>query len=173
MGNAHPNTVPYQDFPTADGYMILAIGNDGQFAKFCTVAGKPEWAGDPRFSTNEARVQHRAILIPLMRQATVMQTTREWIALLEQVGVPCGPINTLADVFADPQVQARGMQFQMPHAVGGDIPLVASPIRMSGTPVQYRSAPPRLGQDTQAVLSQVLGLSQAAIDELTLKGALG
>lgn len=173
MGNAHPNTVPYQDFPTDDGYMILAIGNDGQFAKFCTVAGKPEWFDDERFRTNEARVQHRGTLIPLMRQATVMRTTGEWIALLEQVGVPCGPINTIADVFADPQVQARGMQFQMQHPVAGEIPLVASPIRMSGTPVQYRSAPPRLGQDTQAVLSRLLGLSQATIDELTHKGVLG
>ena len=173
MGNAHPNTVPYQDFPTADGYMILAIGNDGQFARFCQSAGKPEWAEDPRFKTNEARLAHRATLIPLMRQSTVMQTTRDWIAQLEQVGVPCGPINTVADVFADPQVQARGMQFEMPHPVGGDIPLVASPIRMSGTPVQYRSAPPRLGQDTAEVLAQVLGLSPAVIDDLTQQGVLG
>lgn len=173
MGNAHPNTVPYQDFPTADGYMILAIGNDGQFAKFCAAVGKPEWAQDERFKTNTARVQHRATLIPLMRQVTVMRGTRAWIELFETVGVPCGPINTIADVFADPQVQARGMQMEMMHPAAGPIPLVASPIRMSGTPVQYRSAPPQLGQDTRRVLAEVLGLSEAALDDLSQQGVLG
>lgn len=173
MGNAHPNTVPYQDFPTADGYMILAIGNDGQFAKFCAAVGKPEWAQDERFQTNSARVQHRATLIPLMRQVTVMRSTHEWIALFETVGVPCGPINTIADVFADPQVQARGMQMEMTHPAAGPIPLVGSPIRMSGTPVQYRNAPPQLGQDTRQVLAEVLGLSEAALDDLSQQGVLG
>ncbi len=173
MGNAHPNTVPYQDFPTADGDMILAIGNDGQFARFCTAAGRPEWADDPRFRTNAARLAHRTALIPLMRQTTVMRSTREWIALLESVGVPCGPINTIAEVFADPQVQARGLQFSMPHPAAGDIPLVASPIRLSDTPVQYRTAPPSLGQDTRAVLAEVLGLSPQAMDDLADKGVLG
>ena len=173
MGNAHPNTVPYQDFPTADGYMILAIGNDSQFAKFCHAVGKPEWAADERFISNQGRVIHRDVLIPLMRQTTVMRTTREWIELFEQVGVPCGPINTLADVFADPQVQARGLKFTMPHPVAGDIPLVASPIRMSDTPVQYRTAPPQLGQHTRAVLSEVLGLSEQAMNDLQQQGVLG
>jgi crotonobetainyl-CoA:carnitine CoA-transferase CaiB-like acyl-CoA transferase len=173
MGNAHPNTVPYQDFPTADGYMILAIGNDGQFAKFCQAVDHPEWANDERFASNQGRVIHRDVLIPLMRQTTVMRTTREWIALFEQVGVPCGPINTLADVFADPQVQARGLQFTMPHPVAGDIPLVASPIRMSETPVQYRTTPPQLGQHTRAVLSEVLGLSEQAMNDLQQQGVLG
>jgi crotonobetainyl-CoA:carnitine CoA-transferase CaiB-like acyl-CoA transferase len=173
MGNAHPNTVPYQDFPTADGYMILAIGNDGQFTKFCQAVNQPEWATDPRFASNQARVTHRDVLIPLMRQATVMRTTREWIGVFEQVGVPCGPINTLADVFADPQVQARGMQFSMSHPVAGDIPLVASPIRMSDTPVQYRTTPPQLGQHTREVLREVLGLSEVAMDELQQQGVLG
>jgi crotonobetainyl-CoA:carnitine CoA-transferase CaiB-like acyl-CoA transferase len=173
MGNAHPNTVPYQDFPTADGYMILAIGNDGQFSKFCHAVGKSEWATDERFVSNQARVIHRDVLIPLMRQTTVMRTTREWIELFEQVGVPCGPINTLADVFADPQVQARGLQFTMPHPVAGDIPLVASPIRMSDTPVQYRTTPPQLGQHTRSVLSEVLGLSEQTMNELQQQGVLG
>ena len=173
MGNAHPNTVPYQDFPTADGYMILAIGNDSQFAKFCLSADRPEWSQDPRFKTNAARVEHRAVLIPLMRQLTVHRSTQDWIALLETVGVPCGPINTLADVFADPQVQARGMKINMTHPAAGTIPLVASPIRLSGTPVQYRSAPPQLGQDTRQVLRDLLGLSESAVDDLTNQGALG
>jgi crotonobetainyl-CoA:carnitine CoA-transferase CaiB-like acyl-CoA transferase len=173
MGNAHPNTVPYQDFPTADGYMILAIGNDGQFSKFCHAVGKPEWATDERFVSNQARVIHRDVLIPLMRQTTVMRTTREWIELFEQVGVPCGPINTLADVFADPQVKARSLQFTMPHPVAGEIPLVASPIRMSDTPVQYRTTPPQLGQHTRSVLSEVLGLSEQTMNELQQQGVLG
>jgi len=173
MGNAHPNTVPYQDFPTADGYMILAIGNDGQFAKFCGAVGRAEWATDPRFATNAARVEHRATLIPLMRQTTVMRSTREWIATFEQVGVPCGPINSLDEVFADPQVRARGLQIEMEHSVGGNIPLVANPIRMSGTPVQYRRAPPLLGEHTREVLADVLGMGAADIDALKAKGVVG
>ena len=173
MGNAHPNTVPYQDFPTADGYMILAMGNDTQFAKFCAAAGRPELSDDARFKANEGRVNNRAELIPLLRQITVMRTTKDWIALLETVGVPCGPINTIADVFDDPQVKARGIQFHMQHPVAGEIPLVASPIRLSGTPVQYRHAPPQLGQDTDAVLQAELGLSAPVIAELRSKGILG
>ena len=172
MGNAHPNTVPYQDFPTADGYMILAIGNDSQFASFCCAVGHPEWAEDPRFKAGSARVINRDTLIPMLRQLTVGRTTREWISLLEKVGVPCGPINTVADVFEDPQVQARGTQIQMIHPVGGDIPLVASPIRLSDTPVQYRSAPPVLGQHTQQVLAETLGLSPDAIAELIEQGVV-
>ena len=173
MGNAHPNTVPYQDFPTADGHMILAIGNDGQFAKFCAAAENAQWAQDPRFRTNSARVTYRLELIPLMRQVTRKRTTSDWIALLENEGVPCGPINTIADVFADPHVQARGMQIEMSHPVAGESPLVGSPIRLSDTPVQYRTAPPQLGQDTRQVLSEVLGLSQEAIDGLEKQGVLG
>ncbi len=173
MGNAHPNTVPYQDFPTADGHMILAIGNDGQFAKFCAAAERAQWAQDPRFRTNSARVTHRSQLIPLMREVTLKRTTTDWIALLENEGVPCGPINTIADVFSDPHVQARGMRIEMSHPVAGEIPLVASPIRLSDTPVQYRTAPPQLGQDTRQVLSEVLGLSQGAIDDLEKQGVLG
>jgi crotonobetainyl-CoA:carnitine CoA-transferase CaiB-like acyl-CoA transferase len=152
MGNAHPTIVPYQDFPTADGDMILAIGNDGQFAKFCAVAGHTEWAAEARFATNPARVQHRGVLIPLLRQATVMKTTTEWVALLEQAGVPCGPINRLDQVFADPQVVARGLRVDVPHPAFGAVPLVANPIRLSATPVGYHRAPPGLGQDTDEVL---------------------
>ncbi len=172
MGNAHPNTVPYQDFPTADGYMILAIGNDGQFASFCRAVGKPEWADDERFQANTGRVRHRATLIPLMKQITVTRGTKEWIALFEQVGVPCGPINTIADVFDDPQVRHRGDRITMAHAVAGEIPLVASPIRLSATPVQYRAAPPLLGQDTQQVLRETLGLPDDTIRSLIEQGVL-
>lgn len=166
MGNAHPNIVPYQDFPTADGDMILAIGNDGQFARFCAIAGHPEWAEDARFATNPQRVAHRAVLIPLLRQATVTRTTREWIAALESAGVPCGPINRLDEVFADPQVRARGLRIELPHPQAGTVPLVANPMRLSASPVVYRNAPPQLGQHTDEVLHEWLGLDEAAIAAL-------
>ena len=166
MGNAHPNIVPYQDFPTADGDMILAIGNDGQFERFCTAAGHPEWASDIRFATNPQRVAHRAILIPLLRQATVMRTTREWMHLLESQAVPCGPINRLDAVFADPQVVARGLRIELPDAQAGSVPLVANPIRLSDTPVTYRLPPPRLGEHTQSVLTEWLGLDCERIRRL-------
>ncbi|OHC65868.1 MAG: CoA-transferase [Rhodocyclales bacterium GWA2_65_19] len=169
MGNGHPNIVPYQDFPTADGDMILAIGNDGQFARFCEIAGHGEWADDARFATNAARVRHRAALLPLLRQATVMKTTAEWIALLENAAVPCGPINDLAAVFADPQIVHRGLRVDLPHAAGGTAPQVANPIRLTATPIDYRRAPPRLGQDTEAVLRE-LGRSEATIAALRAAG---
>jgi crotonobetainyl-CoA:carnitine CoA-transferase CaiB-like acyl-CoA transferase len=162
MGNAHPTIVPYQDFPTADGDMILAIGNDGQFAKFCAAASHAEWATDPRFASNPARVQHRAELIPLLRQATVMKTTAEWIGLLEKAGVPCGPINRLGEVFSDPQVRSRGLRVELPHAAFGKVPLVANPLRLSATPVSYRRAPPTLGQDSDEVLRDWLTKAGAA-----------
>lgn len=169
MGNAHPNIVPYQDFPTADGDMILTVGNDAQFARFCAVAGHPEWASDPRFATNAARVENRAVLIPLLRQATVTRTTDAWIAALEAAGVPCGPINDLARVFADPQVRHRGMRIDLPHPTAGGVPQVASPLKLSATPVEYRNAPPLLGADTDAVLA-ALGYAADAITALRKAG---
>lgn len=172
LGNAHPNIVPYQDFPTADGDFILTVGNDGQFRKFCEVAGHPEWADDPRFASNKARVASRAELIPLIRQATVFKTTAEWVAALEAVGVPCGPINDLAAVFEDPQVLARGLKVELPHALAGAVAQVASPLRLSDTPVEYRMAPPRLGEHTASVLERVLGLSAEAIERLRQEGVV-
>ena len=166
LGNTHPNIVPYQDFPTADGDMILAVGNDAQFARLCQAAGHPEWSADERFRTNAARVAHRTTLVPLLRQATIMRTTAEWIAALETVGVPCGPINDLAQVFADPQVVARGMQIALPHPSAGTVPLVASPIRLSATPVDYRLAPPLLGQHTREVLAAWLDKNPQEIEQL-------
>jgi crotonobetainyl-CoA:carnitine CoA-transferase CaiB-like acyl-CoA transferase len=168
MGNGHPNIVPYQDFPTSDGDMILAIGNDGQFARFCEIAGHAEWSADPRFASNAGRVKHRAELLPLLRQATVMKTTAGWISLLENAAVPCGPINDLAAVFADPQVLHRGLRLDLPHAAGGIAPQVANPIRFSATPVEYRHAPPLLGQDTEAVLRE---LGRSAKDIAALRAA--
>lgn len=156
MGNAHPNIVPYQAFPTADGDMILAIGNDGQFARFCAVAGHPEWAADPRFATNPQRVAHRAVLVPLLRQATVMRTTAQWVADLEREAVPCGPVNRLDEVFADPQVVARGLRIGLPRDDGVVVPGVANPIRLSGSPVRHGRPPPRLGEHTAEVLAEWL-----------------
>ena len=172
MGNAHPNIVPYQDFPTADGDIILTVGNDGQFRKFAEVAGHPEWADDPRFASNKARVAHRAELIPLIRQATVFRTTAQWLALLEQAGVPCGPINDLGQVFADPQVQHRGLRVDMPHPLAGSVPQVASPLRLSVTPVGYRNPPPLLGEHSEVLLQRLLGMDDAQIAALRAAGVV-
>ena len=172
LGNAHPNIVPYQDFPSADGDFLLAVGNDSQFRKFCEVAGQREWADDSRFISNKARVANRDVLIPLIRQATVFKTTAEWIAALEQAGVPCGPINNLAEVFADAQVQARGLRIDMPNSLGGTTPQVASPLRLSATPVEYRNAPPLLGEHTDTVLQRLLQLSTEQVAALRRAGVL-
>ncbi|MEX5588985.1 MULTISPECIES: CaiB/BaiF CoA transferase family protein [Pseudomonas] len=172
LGNAHPNIVPYQDFPTADGDFILTVGNDGQFRKFAEVAGQPQWADDPRFATNKLRVANRAELIPLIRQATVFKTTAQWVSELEQAGVPCGPINDLAQMFQDPQVLARGLAVSIAHPLAGSVPQVASPIRLSETPVEYRQAPPLLGEHTEAVLEEVLGLDGQAVQQLRGAGVL-
>lgn len=160
-GNVHPSLAPYQDFATRDGHVLLAIGNDGQFARFCTAVGQPLLARDARFATNTARVLHRAELlawlVPLMRE----RTSAAWIALLHDKAVPCGPINTIAQAFDDPQVRARGLRVELPRDAGdgvASISTVASPLRLSGTPVRYHGAPPALGQHTEEVL-RALGLS--------------
>ncbi|MEE4920284.1 CaiB/BaiF CoA-transferase family protein [Pseudomonas alliivorans] len=172
LGNAHPNIVPYQDFPTADGDFILTVGNDSQFRKFAEVAGQSQWATDPRFLTNKLRVANRGELIPLIRQATVFKTTAQWVDELEAAGVPCGPVNDLAQVFADPQVLARGLAIELPHALGGRVAQVASPIRLSETPVEYRRAPPLLGEHTSEVLQALLGMSEAEVVALKSAGVL-
>lgn len=170
-GNIHPSLAPYQDFKTNDGNVLLAIGNDGQFARFCAAAGHPEWAQDPRFATNTARVDNRADLLMLMTPLMQTRGTQEWITLLEDKAVPCGPINNIAQAFEDPQVKARGIQMELPRdgATNGDgigkVATVANPIRMSVTPVTYRIAPPVLGQHTNEVL-QEMGLDADAIAAL-------
>jgi crotonobetainyl-CoA:carnitine CoA-transferase CaiB-like acyl-CoA transferase len=169
LGNAHPNVVPYQDFPTADGNVIIAVGNDGQFGRLAVAIGQPELATDLRFATNLARVANRVELIRLLRQHTIKRTTVEWDAALETADVPCGPINDIAHVFEDPQVLARGMKIEVDHPSAGQIPLVANPIRLSATPVEYRNAPPTLGQHTAEVLANVLGYDAAGIAELQMK----
>jgi crotonobetainyl-CoA:carnitine CoA-transferase CaiB-like acyl-CoA transferase len=172
LGNAHPSIVPYQDLPTRDGRMLLAIGNDHQFRSFCEAAGAPSLASDPRFATNSQRVANRATLIPLLQDLTARRTTTEWTATLTAVGVPCGPINDLAQVFADPHVAARGLGAQIHHEELGQVPTVASPLRLSATPVTYDVPPPRLGAHTDSVLADVLGFSSEEIAALRARGVV-
>ena len=160
-GNAHQNIVPYQVFEVADGHMILAVGNDGQFAKFCEVAGRAELALDARFARNADRVRHRAVLVPLLAELMRTRTKADWLAALEAAKVPCGPINDLTEVFADPQVRARGMELSLPHPLAGRVPLVGPPMKLSATPAVPERAPPLLGEHTAAVLQQRLGIEQS------------
>ena len=174
-GNTHPSLAPYQDFATRDGNVLLAIGNDGQFARFCAAVGRDDWAQDERFASNTARVQNRPALLALMEPLMRTRGTAEWIALLEDKAVPCGPINTVAQAFDDPQVRARGLRVELPRSAGDDNPsvaTVANPMRLSATPVSYRRAPPTLGQHTDEVLAE-LGLDGAAVAALRAHGAVG
>ncbi len=154
MGNAHQNIVPYQVFEARDGHLILAVGNDRQFAKFCEIAGHPEWAADERFATNAERVRHRATLVPLLEQVIRGRPRGDWLAALEAAKVPCGSINSIAEAFADPQAQARGAVVDLPHPLTPDLRLVASPMKLSATPVTYRHAPPLLGQHSDELLRE-------------------
>jgi crotonobetainyl-CoA:carnitine CoA-transferase CaiB-like acyl-CoA transferase len=171
-GNAHQNIVPYQVFevaPAADGskdYLILAVGNDGQYAKFCAVAGKPELAEDPRFAKNSERVRHRTILVPILEDIMRTRSKHDWLGALEAAKVPCGAINNLAEVFEDPHVQSRGMVHTWQRAGTGPVNLVASPMKFSATPVRNEIAPPLLGQHTQEVLGALLGFSNEKIQQL-------
>ena len=160
-GNAHPNIVPYQTFATADGHVILAVGNDGQFRRFCELAGCAGLADDERFASNRARVAHREALIPLLEPAMRQRTTHAWVDVLEAAGVPCGPINRLGEVFDDPQVRHRGLRIELPHPSAGSVPLVANPIRLSASPLAYSMPPPLLGQHTEEILRGLLGLPEA------------
>ncbi|WP_205854858.1 CaiB/BaiF CoA transferase family protein [Piscinibacter defluvii] len=166
MGNAHPSIVPYQDFPTADGHMIVTVGNDSQFASFCGVLGRADWARDERYATNPQRVRHRDALVAAIGEITRTRRTDDWIAAMEAANVPCGPINTLDRVFDNEQVRARGLRVELPHQEASAVPLVANPIRLSESPVAYRSAPPTLGQHCEEVLHDWLGLEPEAIAAL-------
>lgn len=155
-GNAHPNIVPYQTFATSDGHIIVAAGNDGQYAKFVHAGGRPELADDPLYFTNPRRVQHRDQLVPQLAEMVKQKTKQEWIDLLESAGVPCGPINNLEEVFDNPQVIAREMRLDLPHPTADKVRLVASPMKLSVTPTQYQAPPPLLGQHNQQILRDVL-----------------
>lgn len=170
LGNAHPNIVPYQDFPTRDGFMIIAVGNDAQFAKLCAELELAELAQDPRYARNQDRVANRGALIEALCRATRTQTTAHWVERLEAVGVPVGPINALDAVFADAQVEARELKISLPHPAAGQAPGVASPLRLSRTPVSYRRAPPVLGAHTREILQELLGLSGEELDALAARG---
>jgi crotonobetainyl-CoA:carnitine CoA-transferase CaiB-like acyl-CoA transferase len=168
-GNRHPNIQPQDVFPAKDGFIVLAVGNDGQFAKLCEAMDRPDWAADPRFVKNADRVRNEATLTPLLAERFRDFTRAELTALLDAAGVPCGPINAVPDVFADPQVQHRQMLRHLPHPLAGSVPQVVSPIRMQDAPLSYDRAPPTLGQHTAEVLAE-LGLDGAAHDALAAKG---
>ncbi len=165
-GNAHPSVVPSQVFDCADGQLMLAAGNDGQFAKLCEVAGRPELARDARFAANEGRVRNRELLIGTLEKVMRDRPVGYWTEKLAAAGVPCGPINDISAVFADAQVQHRGMRIEMQHPLAGAMALVGSPLRLSETPVEYRLPPPLLGQHTDEVLAGMLGMEKAEIERL-------
>jgi formyl-CoA transferase len=172
-GNAHQNIVPYQVFACADGHVIVAVGNDSQFAKFCDAAGRPEWAADSRFAKNADRVRYRDVLVPLIAAVMKTRTQHAWLAALEGEGVPCGPINRLDQVFSDPQLIARGLKMDLPHPLAGSVPQVGTPIGFSRTQPEYERGPPLLGEHTAAVLRERLALTDDAIAALAARGVIG
>lgn len=173
QGTAHPNIVPYQVMPAADGYFMLAVGNDGQFARLCEVIGEPQLASDPRYATNNARVAHREELVPYLQQRLRTRPAAQWLAALEKAVVPANPVNRIDQVFDDPQVQARGLRIELPHAGGGSVPMVRNPLKFSATPLQYRQAAPVLGQHTREVLDEVLSIDDARLQALQAQGVVG
>ncbi len=173
QGTAHPNIVPYQVMPATDGYFMLAVGNDGQFARLCEVIGEPGLATDPRYATNNARVANRELLVPHLQQILSTRPAAEWLAALEQAVVPANPVNRIDQVFADPQVQARGLRIELPHAGGGTVPMVRNPLKFSATPLRYEQAAPVLGQHTSAVLEEVLAIDGERLRVLRELGVVG
>jgi len=172
LGNQHPNIAPYQEFPTKDGYLILAVGNDPTFERFCKAFGQEALLADPRFATNPIRVQNRQLVTDTLTPVMKSKTTAEWIDALEALKIGCGPINTLEQVFADPHVQAREMVVEMAHGSGETVKVIANPVKLSATPPSYRSAPPVLGEHTEDVLASVLKMSASDIAALREKGIL-
>jgi crotonobetainyl-CoA:carnitine CoA-transferase CaiB-like acyl-CoA transferase len=170
MGKGHLNIVPYGAFPAADGHLILAVGNDAQFKKMAGAMNRPDIGQDPRFATIAQRVAHRDVLVPMLEAITSTRTIDEWVAAMEAVDVPCGPINTIDRVFADAQVRARGIALELPHLQCASVPSVASPMRFSQTPLRYTQAPPVLGQHTREVLGRLLGLEASQLQALVTKG---
>jgi crotonobetainyl-CoA:carnitine CoA-transferase CaiB-like acyl-CoA transferase len=172
IGNTHPTIVPYQVFGTADGAVILACGNDNLFGKFCAVAGCAALAQDPRFASNGDRVNNRNLLVPMLAETFSKRTTADWVNALDAAGVPCGPINTLAQAFAEPQAEARGMKLSLPHPLAGQVPLIGSPMKFSGTPITHEIPPPVLGQHSGEILGSMLGMSAEDVARLRAAGAI-
>ena len=172
LGNAHPNIVPYQAFETGDGYIILAVGNDAQFARFCRLAERAELAEDERYRSNSGRVKHRDLLVPQVAEIMRGKSSGEWLQALNGEGIPCGPINEIGQVFDDPQVRHRGLRLELDHALAGKVASVANPIRLSRTPIEYDRAPPMLGEHTDRVLEEVLGLAAERIARLRQAGVV-
>lgn len=172
LGNEHPNIVPYQSFATANGHIILAVGNDDQFRRFCDLVNNPDLADDLRFTTNRERVRNRAVLIPLIAEIMKQGRSEEWLQKLDEKNVPCGPINTIDKVFANEQIQYRGMQFKMKHPLAENISMVANPIQFSKTPNKYDKPPPLLGEHTDEILTEVLELDAAELEALKNKGVI-
>lgn len=172
MGNAHPNVVPYEVFPTLDGHLVLAVGTDHQYRKFCTLVGREDLISDARFVTNPDRLRNRAALVPQVAVIIATRPSAEWVEIFGQSGVPCGPIHTLEQVYGHPQVKEREMVFDMDHPLGGKVPLTANPIRFTEYPIRYELPPPLLGQHTREVLGATLGMSDAQIDRLAAEGAI-
>ncbi|WP_431301410.1 CaiB/BaiF CoA transferase family protein [Sediminicoccus sp. BL-A-41-H5] len=170
LGNQHPNISPYQEFPTKDGYLILAVGNDPTFERFCRNFGCEHLLADERFATNPKRVANRDLVTQTLTPVMKSKTTTEWVEALEALKIGCGPINTLKDVFADPHVKARDMVVTMQHATGKEIQVIANPVKLSATPPDYRSPPPVLGEHSESVLSRLLGMSAAEVAALREKG---
>ena len=173
QGTAHPSIVPYQVMPAADGYFMLAVGNDAQFARLCEVIGEPQLASDPRYATNPARVVHRDALVPYLQQRLRMRTAAAWLEALQHAMVPANPVNRIDQVFDDPQVQARGLRITLPHAGGGEVAMVRNPLKFSATPLQYTQAAPVLGQHTTQVLEEVLAIGEAQLQRLRGQGVIG
>ncbi len=171
-GNAHQNIVPYQVFAAADGHVVIAVGNDSQYAKFCEIAGRPDLAADPRFASNAGRVRNRAALVPLLEAIVRDRPAAFWAEKLEAAGVPCGPINSIAQALGDQQAVARGIRVDLPHPVGGTVPLVGMPIRMSGSSPNYERPPPLLGQHTDEVLRELAGMDAGEIAALRARGVV-
>ena len=173
LGNAHSTIVPYQAFASADGYIIVAVGNDSQFGRFCDLIGKTGWKTDPRFATNQGRVEHRDTLIPLIEKIMSQKSAAEWLCALRDIDVPCGPVNDMSQAFTEPQLIARNMEIEINHELSSNpVKLVGSPVKFSETPVAYKYPPPQCGQHTAEILQDVLGMTRDEVDGLSEKGVI-
>jgi formyl-CoA transferase len=171
-GNAHPNIVPYQSFRAKDGFFTLGVGNDSQWRRLCQVLDRPDLAHDPRFATNPERIKHREVLILLLQEVFLEQRVEDWLQKMTAAGIPCGPVQTVDQVFADSQVLAREMVWEVPHPTAGQVKLVGTPLKLSATPAALQAHPPLLGEHTEEVLSALLGYSREGIQKFREQGVI-